>query len=102
MDKEQVMLAALKRIRVMAAEYGNDTTLPDSVAAMFYDIVEDAGDAIAAVKEKPEEACARLGITDEKTRAFVFEHERKHAEMSEALHMQRITKKEQASDSSDM
>lgn len=54
------------------------------------------------MKEKPEEACARLGITDEKTRAFVFEHERKHAEMSEALHMQHITKKEQASDSSDM
>lgn len=30
---------------------------------------------------KAEEACARLGITDEKTRAFVFEHERTHAKM---------------------
>jgi hypothetical protein len=44
------MLAALKRIHVMAAEYGNNLRLPDDVAAMFYDIVEDAGDAIAAAK----------------------------------------------------
>ena len=44
------MLAALKRIHVMAAEYGNNLNLPNDVAAMFYDIVEDAGDAIAAVK----------------------------------------------------
>jgi hypothetical protein len=33
---------------------------------------------------RAEEACARLGITDEKTRAFVFEHERKHTEMMKA------------------
>ena len=52
MDKEQVMLAALKRIQVMAAEYGNEPSLSETVASMFYDIVEDAGDAIAAVKEQ--------------------------------------------------
>lgn len=51
-DREKLMLAALKRIRVMAAEYGNEPSLSEAVASMFYDIVEDAGDAIAAVKEQ--------------------------------------------------
>lgn len=50
-DKEQIMLAALKRIRVMAAEYGNEPSLSEAVASMFYDIVEDAGDAIELIGE---------------------------------------------------
>ena len=50
-DKEQIMLASLKRIRVMAAEYGNGPSLSEAIALMFYDIAEDAGDAIAAVRE---------------------------------------------------
>lgn len=49
-DKEKTMLAALKRIHVLASEYGNNLNLPDDVAAMFYDIVEDASDAIAKAK----------------------------------------------------
>jgi hypothetical protein len=35
--------------------------------------------SMADWKAKAEEACARLGITDEKQRAFVFEHQRRHA-----------------------
>lgn len=36
-------------------------------------------------KAKAEEECARLGITDEKQRAFVFEHQRRHAGIREML-----------------
>lgn len=32
---------------------------------------------------RAEEACARLGITDEKTRRFLVEHERKHIEIAQ-------------------
>ena len=49
-DKEKTTLAALERIQALAAKYGNDLALPNNVAAMFYDIVEDAGDAIIAIK----------------------------------------------------
>lgn len=36
-------------------------------------------------KAKAEEACARLGITDEKQRAFVFKHQRRHAIVASCL-----------------
>lgn len=43
------MLEALRAIRAKAAECGNDTSAPDHVAALFYDIVEDANDILARI-----------------------------------------------------
>lgn len=44
---------------------------------------------------KAEEACARLGITDEKTRALVLKHERTHAKVQAHFALCRLLEEEQ-------
>ena len=75
------VLAALKRIEAIAHYYGRIAGQSDEITQAFKAVVDEAGDAIAEIRE-----------------AFIFEHERKHAEIMELLHMQRLTKEEQAND----
>ena len=44
------LLATMESIQSHAADCGNMPDIPDEIAALFYDIVEDCGHAIAKAK----------------------------------------------------